>query len=229
MTQQPALSVPCGFTAAGLPVGLQIVGARHADALVLRVGQAYQSATDWHLTHTRTHGRRRSLMSRLITVSLDKRGVSSCTARLLDDAAPAHLRSGVGCAGAGVVGAGVSRQVRPQRDLHPAAGFRAGDPGKENTTVTPIPGDLCWFSFDSDELGNPAYGYENTTGTGTTGAIVDLALFYGRNNLLINGDQGWVPGNVFGAIIEGLEEMAEACQDLWMGGVRGETLTFRRA
>ena len=48
MTQQPALSVPCGFTAAGLPVGLQIVGARHADALVLRVGQAYQSATEWH-------------------------------------------------------------------------------------------------------------------------------------------------------------------------------------
>jgi aspartyl-tRNA(Asn)/glutamyl-tRNA(Gln) amidotransferase subunit A len=48
LTQQPALSVPCGFTAAGLPIGLQIVGARHADALVMRVGQAYQSATDWH-------------------------------------------------------------------------------------------------------------------------------------------------------------------------------------
>ncbi|TWD83354.1 aspartyl-tRNA(Asn)/glutamyl-tRNA(Gln) amidotransferase subunit A [Kribbella amoyensis] len=48
LTQQPALSVPCGFTSAGLPIGLQIVGARHADALVLRVGQAYQAATDWH-------------------------------------------------------------------------------------------------------------------------------------------------------------------------------------
>jgi aspartyl-tRNA(Asn)/glutamyl-tRNA(Gln) amidotransferase subunit A len=48
LTQQPALSVPCGFTSAGLPVGLQIVGARHADALVLRVGQAYECATDWH-------------------------------------------------------------------------------------------------------------------------------------------------------------------------------------
>lgn len=53
LTQQPALSVPCGLTSAGLPVGLQIVGARHADALVLRVGQAYQSVTDWHL-HTPT-------------------------------------------------------------------------------------------------------------------------------------------------------------------------------
>ena len=85
LTQQPALSVPCGFTAAGLPVGLQIVGARHADALVLRVGQAYQSATDWHRVH-RDSGRGGS-MSRFITVSLDKRGVS-CVARLLDDEAP---------------------------------------------------------------------------------------------------------------------------------------------
>lgn len=49
LTQQPALSVPCGLTSAGLPVGLQIVGARHRDALVLRVGQAYQAITDWHL------------------------------------------------------------------------------------------------------------------------------------------------------------------------------------
>lgn len=47
MTQQPALSVPCGRTAAGLPAGLQIVGPRHADATVLRVGRAYESATDW--------------------------------------------------------------------------------------------------------------------------------------------------------------------------------------
>ncbi|MEV0671056.1 amidase [Mycobacterium sp. NPDC050441] len=48
LTQQPALSVPCGFSSGGLPIGLQIVGPRHADALVLRVGDAYQGATDWH-------------------------------------------------------------------------------------------------------------------------------------------------------------------------------------
>ncbi|MGH3357895.1 MAG: amidase, partial [Nocardioidaceae bacterium] len=47
LTQQPALSVPCGFTAAGLPVGLHVVGPRHADATVLRVGRAYERATDW--------------------------------------------------------------------------------------------------------------------------------------------------------------------------------------
>ncbi|MDE0045991.1 MAG: amidase [bacterium] len=42
LTGQPALSVPCGFTADGLPVGLQIVARRQADALALRAGAAYQ-------------------------------------------------------------------------------------------------------------------------------------------------------------------------------------------
>lgn len=44
LTQQPAASVPCGFTKSGLPIGLQIVGARYADALVLRAAHAYQRA-----------------------------------------------------------------------------------------------------------------------------------------------------------------------------------------
>ncbi|MGH8808815.1 MAG: amidase family protein, partial [Noviherbaspirillum sp.] len=44
LTQQPAASVPCGFTQAGLPVALQIVGAAHADALVLRAAQAFEAA-----------------------------------------------------------------------------------------------------------------------------------------------------------------------------------------
>lgn len=48
MTQQPALTVPCGFAADGLPIGLQVVAARHRDATTLRVGQAYERATDWH-------------------------------------------------------------------------------------------------------------------------------------------------------------------------------------
>jgi aspartyl-tRNA(Asn)/glutamyl-tRNA(Gln) amidotransferase subunit A len=47
MTQQPAASVPCGF-AEGLPVGLQIVGPRHADNAVLAAAHAFQQATDWH-------------------------------------------------------------------------------------------------------------------------------------------------------------------------------------
>ena len=44
LTQQPAASIPCGLTKKGLPVGLQIVGPRYADALVLRAARAFESA-----------------------------------------------------------------------------------------------------------------------------------------------------------------------------------------
>ncbi|MGI9084245.1 MAG: amidase [Aeromicrobium sp.] len=47
MTQQPAASVPCGFTTDGLPVGLHLVGPRHADRLVLRAARAYEHAAAW--------------------------------------------------------------------------------------------------------------------------------------------------------------------------------------
>ncbi|MFC4563744.1 amidase [Nocardiopsis mangrovi] len=47
MTQQPAASVPCGFTTSGLPVGLQIVGPRHSDALVLAASRAFEEARPW--------------------------------------------------------------------------------------------------------------------------------------------------------------------------------------
>ncbi len=43
-----ALSVPCGFTAAGLPIGLMISGKARAEDMVLRVGLAYERATEWH-------------------------------------------------------------------------------------------------------------------------------------------------------------------------------------
>lgn len=47
ITGQPAISVPCGFTAGGLPVGLQIIGRRHADAMVLRAAAAFEAVRPW--------------------------------------------------------------------------------------------------------------------------------------------------------------------------------------
>jgi aspartyl-tRNA(Asn)/glutamyl-tRNA(Gln) amidotransferase subunit A len=44
----PALSVPCGFSSAGLPLAFQIVGRPFDERTVLRLGDAYQHATDWH-------------------------------------------------------------------------------------------------------------------------------------------------------------------------------------
>ncbi len=43
------LSLPCGFDGEGLPIGMQILGAPFTEDRLLQVGQAYQSATDWHL------------------------------------------------------------------------------------------------------------------------------------------------------------------------------------
>ena len=45
----PGMSIPCGFDATGLPVGLQIIGNYFAEAQMLGVAHRYQQATDWHL------------------------------------------------------------------------------------------------------------------------------------------------------------------------------------
>ena len=47
LTGQPAITVPCGFTASGLPVGLQILGKRYADGPVLRAAAAFEAARPW--------------------------------------------------------------------------------------------------------------------------------------------------------------------------------------
>lgn len=44
----PGLNVPCGFDEKGLPIGLQIMGPAFAEQVVLRVGHAYEQATEWH-------------------------------------------------------------------------------------------------------------------------------------------------------------------------------------
>jgi len=44
----PGLSVPCGFTKNGLPIAMQIVGRHFDEARLLRIGHAYEQATDWH-------------------------------------------------------------------------------------------------------------------------------------------------------------------------------------
>ena len=44
----PSISIPCGFSKGGLPIGLQITGPAHEDAMVLQFAHAFQQATDWH-------------------------------------------------------------------------------------------------------------------------------------------------------------------------------------
>ncbi|QDP97198.1 DUF3830 family protein [Microlunatus elymi] len=174
-------------------------------------------------------------MPRYLRVSLESRGVS-CRAKLLDDEAPrtAHaVWQALPLSGQVFHGKYARNEIY---NLVPA--FAETEPGKENTTVTPIPGDLCYFAFDGNDLATPSHGYGQGEGPVPPAPgsgedlqlqhIIDLAVFYGRNNLLLNGDQGWVPGNVYGTIVQGLEEFAMACNDIWMSGARGETLTYAR-
>jgi aspartyl-tRNA(Asn)/glutamyl-tRNA(Gln) amidotransferase subunit A len=47
----PAISVPCGFTGAGLPIGLQVAAGPFEESLVLRIARAFERATPWHELH----------------------------------------------------------------------------------------------------------------------------------------------------------------------------------
>jgi aspartyl-tRNA(Asn)/glutamyl-tRNA(Gln) amidotransferase subunit A len=49
MAGVPSLTIPCGFTGAGLPIGMQLIAAAHREALLFAVGSGYQARTDWHL------------------------------------------------------------------------------------------------------------------------------------------------------------------------------------
>jgi Asp-tRNA(Asn)/Glu-tRNA(Gln) amidotransferase A subunit family amidase len=45
------ISIPCGFTNDGLPLGLQIVGPKWGETKVLDIAHKFQKATNWHLKH----------------------------------------------------------------------------------------------------------------------------------------------------------------------------------
>jgi aspartyl-tRNA(Asn)/glutamyl-tRNA(Gln) amidotransferase subunit A len=51
LTGLPAMSIPCGFSSNGLPIGLQIAGRAFEEDTVLQAAHAYETATDWHRRH----------------------------------------------------------------------------------------------------------------------------------------------------------------------------------
>lgn len=165
-------------------------------------------------------------MSRYIEIGLDKRAVS-CRARLLDREAP---RTASAVWEALPLSGDAYHAKYARNELYTFVEPLTPSPvGLENPTVTPIPGDVCCFDFSRDQLPAASYGYGDAAGAAWRERVVDLALFYGRNNLLLNADVGFVPANVFATVVEGLEEMAAAANDVWRAGAVGETLSFRRA
>lgn len=164
-------------------------------------------------------------MARSIEIRLEKRGVS-CVARLLDDLAPRTCRA----VWDALPQSGDAYHAKYARNeiytLVPA--FADEEPGRENPTITPMPGDVAYFLFEQWQLDTASHGYVDGTRGLDEPAIVDLALFYERNNLLLNPDYGFVPANIFATITEGLDAMARASTDMWLRGVENEVLTFRR-
>jgi len=49
----PGISVPCGMTKAGLPIGLQLLGPAFAEEKLLRVARQYEVATKWHINRAK--------------------------------------------------------------------------------------------------------------------------------------------------------------------------------
>ncbi len=161
-------------------------------------------------------------MPRYLSITLAKRGVS-CVAELLDKDAPRTCAAV--WAALPLDGDAVHAKYARNEVYTLLPPFAAREPGLENPTVTPIPGDVVYFSFSPGMLDRD---FRADRGVEGMPGVVDLAIFYGRNNLLLNGDVGWVPGNVYATVVDGLERMAEACHDVWRSGSVGERLTYRR-
>jgi hypothetical protein len=160
-------------------------------------------------------------MARYMTIELQQRGVR-CVAELLDKDAPRTCEAVWGA----LPQVGPAQHAKYARnEVYTMVPPFSEEVGQENPTVTPIPGDVVYFSFPGGMLDRE---FKEDKGVDDLPGVIDLAIFYGRNNLLINGDVGWVPGNVFATIVDGLDRMAEACHDVWRSGSVGERLAYRR-
>lgn len=162
-------------------------------------------------------------MPRRIEIHLPQRDIT-CVAQLLDDLAPRTCDAVWESLPAG---GPIYHAKYARNELYTFVPSPPVPVGVENPTVTPIPGDVVFFEFTAGMLPARSYGYGDEEGAGGQESVVDLAVFYGRNNLLLNADVGFVPGNVFATIVDGLDELAAAGNDVWRAGAIGEELQFR--
>lgn len=158
-------------------------------------------------------------MVRRIEIALERRGVRA-VAEMLDDEAPKTCQA---VWDALPVTAGTYHAKWANNEIFVLVPpFAETEPGRENATVFPIPGDLCYF-FIPPGAAAPAELRAQCDRTG----LIDLAVFYGRNNYLL-GPEGHMPGNVFATITEGLKAFAAASQDAFRHGMADESMVIRR-
>jgi hypothetical protein len=154
-------------------------------------------------------------------ITLERRGVS-CIARLLDEHAP---RTCDAVWDALPLGNEVWHAKYASNEIYCMVPPLGSEPGLENPTLTPIPGDVCYFSFPTGQF---QHSFKVQRGIDHLDSVVDLAVFYGRNNFLWDPAVGPVPGNVYATITDGLDEFAAACHDVYRNGSAGETLSYAR-
>ena len=158
-------------------------------------------------------------MARKIEISFEKHSARA-VAELVDDGAPLTAEAfwnALPLSGAAFHAKWANNEVYI---LTPP--FAEQEPGKENATVFPIPGDILYLPVPKGSKVPPDM-LDQCRETG----LIDLAIFYGRDNYLL-GPDGHMPGNLFATVTEGLEALAETCQDLWRNGAGDEIMTFSR-
>lgn len=158
-------------------------------------------------------------MARHIEIILEKRNVR-CVAMLLEDKAPRTCEA---------VWAALPQQGDVYHAKYASNEIYALVPpfteeiGWENRSVTPAAGDVCYFHFSAG-MSRP----REAVVAGIDGPFVDLAVFYDRDNLLLSPKEGFTPANVYATIVENLDGIREAGNDIWRTGFAGERLVYRR-
>lgn len=160
-------------------------------------------------------------VARYMSITLEKRDVS-CVARLLDEDAP---RTCDAVWEALPLSNEVWHAKYASNEIYCMVPPLGSDPGLENPTLTPIPGDVCYFSFPAGQF---LRSFRESRQIEHLDTVVDMAVFYGRNNFLWDPSVGPVPGNVYATIEDGFAEFAAACDDVYQAGRIGETLTYSR-
>jgi len=155
-------------------------------------------------------------------IRLEKRGVA-CVAELLD--AEAELTCDIVWNALPLEGDAYHAKYASNEIYTLVPPIRGEEPGLENPTIVPAAGDVVYFYFPAGQLGR---GFMRDRGFGDLPGLVDLAVFYGRNNLLLSPATGFVPGNVYARIVENFSEFAVAAGDVLRGGSVGERLIYRR-
>ena len=159
-------------------------------------------------------------MVRKMEIVLEKRGVR-CVAELLDDRAPKTCEAM--WAAMPVGGQAYHAKYASNEVYCLVAPFAESEPGQENSTIAPAAGDVVYFRFPPGHVKQPELAK-----TADRVGMVDLALFYAPNNLLLSPATGFVPGNVFARITENFEAMAAACDSIWREGFVDERLVYSR-